>query len=582
MLLPATGMALSDAAYTELQFMLEAVGGAAGAGVHNALASAFAAAAAAAGGGGGAAGPLAGRSLSLASRQGGGVRLANIGALPPASPGFSTEEPLTSGTGNGSSAAAAAAAAAALGGRGEGVGVLSGNILPGGSGTAHALGLGLDGGGTCDLSPQASVLPASLALRSGADGGGGQQQLAAVGAAGGGGAGGGAWSTLNVATPAVTSRGGNAASESSPRVPRSRLSNTSAQPPPLTGLAANAMGAAGGGHTGGPASPTITTGGNAIGGNANLMLSTNNSLMGALIGTSSVGGRSNGANAIAGGGDAAIAAAAAATGSGADGTMSPVSGSIGVSGTGRTSALQQSMMQMTMSLPSHVPPLGSPGLGGAGVVGGGGGGGGGGGTLQVQSSCLSGAMAGRHSGRMNRACRRQMSDLVRPWELNCLFCNRCARVAKELAPVHTVCTLRPQAVLASDCLPAPGPARAPASAPCVCSCACRCPAPSLSLSALDPSALRPPPLTCCSCPFPLLPLPPQLATMPCDVSDTLTVMRTNMDILVSSFWNTLRAQHNEATPRWGRGPLHAGVAGRRGGGGRPMQQILAAPDSDTY
>ncbi|GIL97155.1 hypothetical protein Vretimale_2885, partial [Volvox reticuliferus] len=39
-----------------------------------------------------------------------------------------------------------------------------------------------------------------------------------------------------------------------------------------------------------------------------------------------------------------------------------------------------------------------------------------------------------------------------------------------------------------------------------------------------------------------------LATMPWDVSDTLTVMRTNMDILVSSFWNTLRSQTTEAAP----------------------------------
>ncbi|GLI59315.1 hypothetical protein VaNZ11_001169, partial [Volvox africanus] len=39
-----------------------------------------------------------------------------------------------------------------------------------------------------------------------------------------------------------------------------------------------------------------------------------------------------------------------------------------------------------------------------------------------------------------------------------------------------------------------------------------------------------------------------LATMPWDVSDTLTVMRTNMDILVSSFWNTFRSQTAEAAP----------------------------------
>ncbi|GLC56675.1 hypothetical protein PLESTB_001133500 [Pleodorina starrii] len=39
-----------------------------------------------------------------------------------------------------------------------------------------------------------------------------------------------------------------------------------------------------------------------------------------------------------------------------------------------------------------------------------------------------------------------------------------------------------------------------------------------------------------------------LATMPWDVTDTLTVMRTNMDILISSFWNTLRSQNMEAAP----------------------------------
>ncbi|KAG2428699.1 hypothetical protein HXX76_011404 [Chlamydomonas incerta] len=450
-LLPATGMALSDAAYTELQFMLEAVGGGAGAGVHSALASAFAAAAAAgagAGGGasaaGGGAGPVVGRSLSMASRQGGG-RLAGV-VQPPPSPGFSTEEPIMSGSGL-ASASAAAAAAAALGGRGD----------------AAALGLALDAGGAAELSPHASGLPASLALRSGADGhvdaaaaGGGQPPSAGV-SAGGAAGGAGAWSALSITSPAAAGR--NEASESSPRVPRSRLSNTSAHPPALSGLAAAAV--AGGLHTGGPVSQTLTTGANAIGA-ANLLLSTNNSFMGALTANSSVGGRSNGANAGAGGGAAGGGDSAMAAGGGgaaADGGFSTMSGSIGTSAMGRSSVMQQSMLHMAMSLPAQAPPLGSPGPGSANVVGGGGAGAGGVGTLQVQSSCLSGAlaappvmaMAGRNnSGRVNRACRRQMSEL--------------------------------------------------------------------------------------------------LATMPCDVSDTLTVMRTNMDILVSSFWNTLRAQHNEATP----------------------------------
>ncbi|KAG2449668.1 hypothetical protein HYH02_005197 [Chlamydomonas schloesseri] len=470
-LLPATGMALSDAAYTELQFMLEAVGGTAGAGVHSALASAFAAAAAVAGGGaapgggGGGAGPMVGRSLSMASRQG-GVRLA-VGAQPPASPGFSTEEPLMSGNGN-ASGAAAAAAAAALGGRGDAAAILASSCLSGGSAPANALGLaGMDGGGgASDLSPQVSVLPTALALRGGADGpvdagsGGGQHQSAAANTTGGGGAGTGTWSALSITPqPAVPGRGGNEASESSPRVPRSRLSHTSTHPPALGGLAAAAATGTGtaGSHTGGGMSQTITTGANVIGGNVNLLLSTNNSLMGALMGNSSVGGRSNGANAITGGGgDAAIATAAAAA-SGGDSTMAPFSGSLGVGASSRGGqGVQQSMLQMAMSLPSTVPPLGSPGPGSANVLGGSGAAGAG--TLQVQSSCLSGAlaappvmaMAGRNSGRANRACRRQVSEL--------------------------------------------------------------------------------------------------LATMPCDVSDTLTVMRTNMDILVSSFWNTLRAQHDEAAP----------------------------------